>query len=255
MQAALGFEDDSACAQCCPNLSYTHRLYGFFACSGIGFLLSSIGSAVLFSGFTEENITTFSILYIGGNVMSLGGTLFLCGPKKQCIKMWDKTRRFSTFFYLTMLIVVFAVAITKQIIWIILAMLLIEIAAAVWYSASFIPFGRAFIMTCLRGSICMPCAKVYDWCAVKCGSAKESVQKATSTGSHAKKSEGGWFGGETKKESGGWFGGKEEPAKSGGGGWFGGGSEPAKQETTWWGGTKEPEPTRKSGFFGGSVAK
>ena len=214
----LGFEDEPACAQCCPNMSYKTRLFGFIGCTGAGFVLSTTGSMVLFSGFSEKNITTFIMLYVLGNLMSLGGTLFLCGPKKQCIKMWDKTRRFSTLFYLSMLIIVFAVAITKQHMAVILSMLFVEILAAIWYSASFIPFGRNMILGCLRGGPCGPLFKCYDSLAEKCDKCKPKAEEKSTWFGGEKKQQGGWFGGEPEKKNDSWFGQKEEPKS---GSWFG----------------------------------
>lgn len=66
---------------------------------------------VLVGGATNANIRTFVILYVLGNVIALCATGFLLGPKAQCVKMWHPTRRYSTAFYLTMLIVVLAVAV------------------------------------------------------------------------------------------------------------------------------------------------
>ena len=69
------------------------------------------GTLVLVGGATEENIRIFIALYVIGNFICLAATGFLLGPKAQCVKMWDPTRRFSTAFYLVMLIIVFAVAV------------------------------------------------------------------------------------------------------------------------------------------------
>ena len=214
----MGFEDEHACASCCPDLSYTTRLYGFIGCTGIGFLLSSIGSFILFSGFTEKNITTFIILYIIGNFMSIGGTLFLSGPKSQCVKMWDKSRRFSTCFYLIMLVVVFVVAVTKQHIAVILSMLVIEILAATWYSLSFIPYGRNMVIGCCRGGPCGVCFKWGDAANEKCDACCKSCKKNLGV----KEPQKNWYGGEktTTSNDGGWFGGAEEKPASGS--WFGG---------------------------------
>ena len=66
----------------------------------------------LIGGVTAENLRTFAILYVLGNIIALIATGFLLGPASQCKKMWAETRRYSTAFYLIMLIVVFAVAIT-----------------------------------------------------------------------------------------------------------------------------------------------
>lgn len=121
------FQDEPACASMCPKLTYSQRLIGYAACTGVGYLLSLTGSLVLFGGFSETNIMTFVTLYVIGNVVSLLATGFLCGPRAQCIKMWDPTRRWSTAFYLSMLIVVFAVAVAKQNIFLILFLLFVQV--------------------------------------------------------------------------------------------------------------------------------
>ncbi len=95
--------------------------------------------------------------------VALMATGFLIGPKKQCVKMWDVTRRWSTGFYLLMLIVVLVVALLKQNIFLVLFLLFIQIMAAVWYSISYIPFGRKMTLKFLRAIyICFPCFFVYD---------------------------------------------------------------------------------------------
>lgn len=50
----------------------------------------------------------------------------------------------------------------KQHIALVLFLLLIEILAAIWYSASFIPFGRKMIIGCLKKTICKPCFDLYE---------------------------------------------------------------------------------------------
>lgn len=82
--------------------------------------------------------------------------------------MWAVTRRYSTAFYLAMLIIVFCVAITGQNIFLIFFLLAIEIAAALWYTLSYVPFGRKIFMAFLRKTgACMPCFYVYDQCKAK----------------------------------------------------------------------------------------
>jgi hypothetical protein len=50
----------------------------------------------------------------------------------------------------------------KQNIWLVLFLLLIEILAAVWYSISYIPFGRKMAITCMKKTICKPCFDAYE---------------------------------------------------------------------------------------------
>mmetsp|Transcript_13812 Transcript_13812/g.18886 ORF Transcript_13812/g.18886 Transcript_13812/m.18886 type:complete len:205 (-) Transcript_13812:157-771(-) len=157
------FQEEPACAKCCPKLTYEQRLYGYGISTAIGFVLSLIGTLVLFGGTSTSNIALFAVLYVLGNVIALLATGFLLGPRSQCTKMWAPTRRFTTAFYLIMIIVVFIVAILKQNVFIVLFLLFIEILAATWYSISYIPFGRKMVCTFFRSTgLCMPCFYVSD---------------------------------------------------------------------------------------------
>jgi hypothetical protein len=136
-------------------------------CTAIGMIISLMGSLILLGGFDAANLQVFIALYVVGNVIALCATGFLCGPRVQCKKMWDPTRRYTTAFYLSTLIVVFACAVTKQNILLILALLFVSYCASIWYSASYIPFGRKIILACLKRTICKPCADASEASAKK----------------------------------------------------------------------------------------
>ena len=74
----------------------------------------------------------------------------MLGPKTQCKKMWDPTRRFSAAFYLSMLIIVFALAVSGQNVGLVICMLIVEVCAASWYGLSYIPFGRKIVVTFVK---------------------------------------------------------------------------------------------------------
>lgn len=105
------FAEEPACAKYCPNLTFKQRIIGFAGCAGMGVLLSFMGTMTLIGGPTKNNVRTFIILYIFGNVIALCSTGFLLGPRSQCRQMFHPTRRYSTCFYLVMLIIVFSVAV------------------------------------------------------------------------------------------------------------------------------------------------
>jgi len=65
----------------------------------------------LIGGPTQNNIRTFVALFIVGNVISICSSGFLLGPRSQCRQMFHPTRRYTTIFYLSMLIIVFSVAV------------------------------------------------------------------------------------------------------------------------------------------------
>ena len=156
-----GFQEESAFAAFCPNLTYKQRIIGFVFCFSVGGLLSFAGTMTLFGGFTKANVTAFAVLYVVGNCIALVATGFLVGPKKQCNKMMDDDRKWSTLFFLSMLIVVFVVAMTHQSMAIVVICLIIQILAGIWYSATYIPFGRTLIKTALKKTICKPCWEGY----------------------------------------------------------------------------------------------
>jgi len=175
------FQDEPACAGLCPDLTYQQRILGFIACSAIGFLLSLIGTFVLFGGTSDNNIRIFAVLYVLGNVIALCSTGFLLGPKAQCRKMWLPTRRWSTGFYLLMIIIVFIVALLKQNVFLVLFLLVVEILAGTWYSISYIPFGRKIVLQFFRATgVCFPCFFVSDKVQEACK--KQNQSKSTTSG-------------------------------------------------------------------------
>ena len=116
---------------------------------------------------------------------ALASTGFLIGPKSQCNKMWDPTRRVTTTFYLTMILVVFIVAVCKQNVFLVLALLFIEILAATWYSISYIPFGRKIVCQFFRSTgVCSPCFYVSD--SIKECRASKNKSTTSSSGSTSK---------------------------------------------------------------------
>lgn len=112
---------------------------------------------MLIGGPTQKNIAAFAVLYVVGNIVALMGTGFLLGPKTQCRKMWDPTRRISAAFYLSMLVVVFALAVSGQNVGLVIVMLLIEACAGAWYALSYVPFGRKAVIELAKRTICKPC--------------------------------------------------------------------------------------------------
>ena len=161
------FPDEPVCAMCCPNLTYTQRIIGFSIAAGCGYLLSFVGTLTLIGGFSEQNVATFAALYVCGNLIALFATGFLLGPKNQCVKMWEIRRRYTTAFYLFMLIVVLVAAVAKYDldgkIYLILFLLFIQICAGCWYGLSYIPYGRDMASAVIRKTyICYPCYFVYD---------------------------------------------------------------------------------------------
>ncbi|CEG35829.1 vesicle transport protein sft2a [Plasmopara halstedii] len=125
----------------CPNLTKKQRMIGFISCFVLGFLVSFGSTFALIVG--SDNGTKFGITYSLGNIISLCGSGFLVGPKQQVKLMFKPLRRIATIIYLAMIVVVLVVALTApQLGLVVLLLVIVQCVAAVWYSASYIPFGR-----------------------------------------------------------------------------------------------------------------
>ncbi|KAF7295307.1 Protein transport protein SFT2 [Mycena indigotica] len=133
------FEGDSAFKFL--GLSRTTRLYGFVGCLALGFLLSILGSIVLFLG----QITLFAFLYGLGTVISLAGTGFLIGFFTQLKLMFKPVRVVATIVMLASIGMVFvgAFVLGNEILCIILV--IIQFLAYTWYSLSYVPYARTAV--------------------------------------------------------------------------------------------------------------
>lgn len=122
----------------CCNLTVKQRFIGFGVCFGTGMLLSFGSTMSIANGDT----TQFGVLYSIGNLVALLSTAFLVGPKRQLKNMFHKKRALATVIYLASLIGTLAVALATQNSIAVIAMLVVQFAALVWYSLSYIPFAR-----------------------------------------------------------------------------------------------------------------
>lgn len=123
------------------SLSYQTRFLGFLSCFIAGFVLSFFSSFVLMTG----NVRRFSFIYTVGNSIALVGSGFLMGPSRQLESMFDDTRRISTTVYLSCLVLTIYFAFIGKSILIVMPILLIQWCAGVWYTASYVPYGRTAI--------------------------------------------------------------------------------------------------------------
>ncbi|KZT11427.1 SFT2-domain-containing protein [Laetiporus sulphureus 93-53] len=134
------FEGDSAFSFL--GLTRTQRLYGFVACLAVGFVMSLIGSILLFVGL----LATFAVLYVIGTVISLIGTGFLLGFMKQLKLMFKPVRVVATIVFLGSIVLVFigAFVIGSDVLSIIFV--IIEYLAYTWYTLSYIPYARSAVL-------------------------------------------------------------------------------------------------------------
>ena len=142
----------------CPTLTVKQRLYGFVTCFCLGMLFSILSIGGIFGALLSTY--KFAILYSLGNITSMGSTLFLFGPASQCKRMFKRGRFIATTLYLLALVstLVFCLFFfdsenrppLQRLI--VLLLILLQFCALVWYTLSYIPFGRKIFK-----KICFAC--------------------------------------------------------------------------------------------------
>ncbi|XP_039273795.1 vesicle transport protein SFT2B-like isoform X2 [Styela clava] len=128
----------------CPSLSWQTRLTGFFACCGIGILLSIVGTILIFFGNTKG----FAILYSIGTCTAIASTLFLRGPMAQLKSMFKETRIIATIVMIVMIILTLCAGLWWKIGILCLLFCILQFLAFAWYSISYIPFARDGVKKC-----------------------------------------------------------------------------------------------------------
>ncbi|GAB9470577.1 Transmembrane protein [Globisporangium polare] len=142
--AAPSVTTSESLAKTCPSLSRSQRMIGFASCFCLGYLISFGSTFALIGG--SANGAKFGITYSVGNIIALCGSGFLVGPTEQVKLMMKPVRRVAAIIYLAMIIVVLAVAIAAPNLGgLVLFLVFIQFVAAVWYSASYIPYGRKIL--------------------------------------------------------------------------------------------------------------
>ncbi|KAF8717634.1 hypothetical protein AX14_012077 [Amanita brunnescens Koide BX004] len=134
------FEGDSAFKFL--GLSKTTRLYGFISCLAVGFILSLLGSIVLFLG----QVGIFATLFVVGTVVSLVGTGFLIGFFKQLKLMFKPVRVVATIIFFVSIVLVFIAAFVLNSDVLCLVFVILEYLAYTWYTLSYIPYARTGVL-------------------------------------------------------------------------------------------------------------
>ncbi|KAG0246526.1 Got1/Sft2-like family-domain-containing protein [Mortierella sp. GBAus27b] len=131
----------------CLQLDRTQRLYGFGICFVVGFLISILSTLSLGTG----QVALFAVFFSLGNIISLLSTSFLIGPGKQIKTMFAPVRMVASIVFLSMIVVTLVVAFTLKSFLLCLILCIIQFLALFWYSASYIPYGRAAIRKVVGG--------------------------------------------------------------------------------------------------------
>ncbi|KAF8926789.1 Got1/Sft2-like family-domain-containing protein [Dissophora ornata] len=151
MSSLPGNEDvmDDSNPLTCFQLDRTQRLYGFGICFVAGFLISILSTLALSTGL----LALFAVFFTFGNLVSLLSTTFLIGPGKQIKTMFAPVRMVASIVFLSMIVITLIVAFTIQSSILCLILCVIQFLALFWYSASYIPYGRAAIKKVVGGCI------------------------------------------------------------------------------------------------------
>ncbi|EXB64070.1 Vesicle transport protein SFT2B [Morus notabilis] len=120
-------------------LSTKQRFYGFAICLAAG-LTCTLLSMVVFL-----NPIKFGITFTLGNLLALGSTAFLVGPKRQVTMMLDPVRIYATAVYLATIIIALFSALYVHNKFLTLLAIILEFGALIWYSLSYIPFARSMV--------------------------------------------------------------------------------------------------------------
>lgn len=129
----------------CPELTFQQRLLGFATCFTIAYMITFM-SFKFFVKLIEGHPVPFAVNYSVGNLLATCASGFLCGPKRQFRNMFDEKRRTVSIVYLSCLcstlVVVFIPLFWALKLAIIITLLITQCSANIWYSLSYIPYGR-----------------------------------------------------------------------------------------------------------------
>jgi len=134
------FEGDSAFKFL--GLTRTQRLYGFVGCLAIGFVMSILGSVLLFIG----SWGSFAVLYGIGTIISLIGTGFLLGFGSQIKSMFKPVRVVASIVFLASIAMIFVSAFVIKNDVICIVFVIVEYLAYTWYTLSYIPYARTAVL-------------------------------------------------------------------------------------------------------------
>lgn len=128
---------------CFPEMSWSMRIQGYLLFTALGFFSSFMGMLA----FSTGAVWKYAVLSTIGQIMSLMSTILLMGPKRQLEAMFDQTRRTTTLCYLGSVACTLVVAVWLRSPLLCFICGMIQYGALIWYSLSYIPYGREFIST------------------------------------------------------------------------------------------------------------
>ncbi|KPI89297.1 hypothetical protein ABL78_1630 [Leptomonas seymouri] len=136
---------DSESGQLFKDLTWTQRMQGFLI------LLSMALFSTLMSWFAlgMANYWKYTVLSSLGSFLSMLSTIVLMGPSTQLAYMFDEYRFNASVLYIGSLFLSAFVAIIFQSVLLCIVCSLLQYAALVWYSLSYVPYGRETLVNIL----------------------------------------------------------------------------------------------------------
>jgi len=144
--------NDNCYDACFPKLTFQERVYGCVGCFAIGLAVSFLGFMMWWTG----KIAMFATLYTLGNIISICGSGFLFGPRRQLRNMTRAKRRIAVAVYVGTMLLTLVVAFTVKGTgagMLILICVFCQWCALIWYMASYIPYGQKMITKVLGKAI------------------------------------------------------------------------------------------------------
>ena len=132
-----------------PSLSLKERLIGFGICFGLGLLFQfmSMGSIL---GVLLGRPNKFAFLYTCGNLISIFGTFFLVGPKRQFKNMSNPYRRKATCIFLSSIVLTFISLYILHIKILTILFVIVQFCSYIYYIMSYIPYGQECLNSLAR---------------------------------------------------------------------------------------------------------
>mmetsp|Transcript_7148 Transcript_7148/g.14748 ORF Transcript_7148/g.14748 Transcript_7148/m.14748 type:complete len:210 (-) Transcript_7148:2191-2820(-) len=133
-----------------PTPTLRERLLGCGTMMFCGYLLS-FGSFMRLRHLFMGNPVPIVVNVTVGNIITLCGTCFLTGPQSQLSKMFHKSRKMASMFYLGSLGFTLFLLLLPHFPFrglLLLLLMLGQYVAITWYCLSYIPFARQFVMNC-----------------------------------------------------------------------------------------------------------
>mmetsp|Transcript_8275 Transcript_8275/g.16784 ORF Transcript_8275/g.16784 Transcript_8275/m.16784 type:complete len:154 (+) Transcript_8275:672-1133(+) len=130
------------------SMSLTQRMAAFAMFFGAGGFMTFM--SLLFLPTIVLHPAKFALSFTFGNLLCIASTWFLVGPRAQLQSMFDPSRRTAASVYVGSLLftLIFAFFGGSMRYLLVLISVIIEVLALVWYTLSYVPYGRDILKRC-----------------------------------------------------------------------------------------------------------